>query len=205
MTKEDFITKSEQIFGKNRFDYSKVPETINHHKPIELTCLLHNETFFQTITSHLKGTLICHNCIDEQKLKEIQEKYKDFVIDEYHEKLKQHFLKKAKELCGDIYDFSDIFYINNSVNIRIRCIKHNHYFWIIPRNLLTKRGIDCCPICREEKQEQKRTENQKIEQEKFIQKSKEIFGDDAFDYSKVNYKYPWIKVELICNIHKTSF
>ena len=40
MTKEDFITKSEQIYGKNRFDYSKVPETINHHKPIELTCLL---------------------------------------------------------------------------------------------------------------------------------------------------------------------
>ena len=39
----------------------------------------------------------------------------------------------------------------------------------------------------------------------FIERSKEIFGDDTFDYSRLEYINTETPVELYCNIHKVWF
>lgn len=39
----------------------------------------------------------------------------------------------------------------------------------------------------------------------FIERSKELFGDETFDYSKLNYVNMDTPVELYCNVHKIWF
>ena len=45
----------------------------------------------------------------------------------------------------------------------------------------------------------------KMSKEMFIERSKEIFGDDTFDYSRLEYINIETPVELYCNIHKVWF
>lgn len=102
------------------------------------------------------------------------------------------FLKKAKEVHGDKYDYSKVEYINSQTKICIICKEHGE-FWQTPANHLS--GQDCpkCSIINTHKL-------QKSNKEYFIEKAKEIHGN-KYDYSKVEYVNNKTKVCIICPDH----
>lgn len=129
LTTEKFIEKARKIHG-NKYDYSKV-EYVNSHTPVKIICKIHGE-FEQSPTNHLcgKGCPICSgkNMTTEQ------------------------FIKKARIIHGDRYDYSKVVYINSTTKVCIICPSHGE-FWQEPCLHLSGSGCPncCCNISKEEK------------------------------------------------------
>ena len=104
----------------------------------------------------------------------------------------ENFIKEAKAVHGDKYDYSKVNYINARTKVCIICPIHGE-FWQIPNDHI--RGVGC-PKCKNEflKNIKRLTTSQ------FIEKAKEIHGD-KYDYSKANYIDSKTKICIICPIH----
>jgi glutaredoxin len=82
-------------------------------------------------------------------------------------------------------------YVSNITPITLFCRKHQKEFEISPKHLFNGYG---CPYCLKDKE----TENFK---NRFIRKSKEIHGENEFDYSLVDYINNITPVKLIHKDH----
>lgn len=122
-----FIEKARKIHG-NKYDYSKV-EYINSQVKVCIICSEHGE-FWQTPNKHLIGHG-CAQCHEDNK------KY-------YKLSNTEEFIKKARKIHGDKYDYSKVEYINNHTKVCIICPEHGE-FWQIPSNHLRYKG---CPKCK---------------------------------------------------------
>jgi hypothetical protein len=99
------------------------------------------------------------------------------------------FIKKAILKHGDIYDYSVVNYINNKKNVDIICKEHG-LFRQTPNNHLKGQS---CPRC---------NYRNVFNTKDFIKISNIIFNN-RYDYSKVKYVKNYIKVEIICDKHKS--
>ena len=110
-------------------------------------------------------------------------------------KKSEEFIKKAKEIHGDKYDYSKINYINYHTKVCIICPKHGE-FWKTPaKHVTSKQG---CPIC---SKNISRINNFKSHTtEDWIEKARAVHGD-KYDYSKVKYINSKTKVCIICPKH----
>ena len=106
------------------------------------------------------------------------------------------FIKSAKLIHGDKYDYSKVVYLGKDKQVEIICKKHGT-FWQLAND--HKRGHGC-PECGKEEQLKKRTKDLKA----FIKDSISLYGD-VFDYSKVVYINNKTKVTLLCKICNTEF
>lgn len=139
-----FIEKAKKIHG-DKYDYSKVNYESNGKK-VCIICPKHGE-FWITPHNHIgnqhQGCPKCGNII-----KSIS-----------HLKTKDEFIKNARKIHGEKYDYSKVEYINNHTKVCIICPKHGE-FWQTPNGHLGGCG---CPHCNESKLE--------IEVEKFLNKN----------------------------------
>ena len=99
----------------------------------------------------------------------------------------EEFIRKAKEVHSDKYDYSKVKYDGNKAKVCIICPTHGE-FWQTPSSHL--RGNNC-PKC---------AGGVKYTLEDFICKAKEIHGD-KYDYSKVKYVNSNTKVCIVCPKH----
>ncbi|MFW6226149.1 MAG: hypothetical protein ACOC3V_04255 [bacterium] len=99
----------------------------------------------------------------------------------------EEFIKGAREVHKDRYDYSLVEYINRTTKVKIICRIHG-VFEQTPADHLRGRG---CFECNGKK---KYTTNE------FKQKSKQIHGD-KYDYSLVEYVNNTIKIKIICSKH----
>ena len=109
---------------------------------------------------------------------------------------KEEFVKRAKLVHGNKYDYSLVEYKNNRTKVKIKCNKCGNIFEQIPSNHIHKTSKQGCPFC---------YGNVKTTTEEFIQKSKQIWGENVYDYSEVNYVNNRIKVKLKCIKHNNIF
>ena len=107
-------------------------------------------------------------------------------------KKQKKFIEKAIKRHGNKYDYSKVEYINSNTKVCIICPEHGE-FWQTPQAHV--RG-NCCPKCALEN----RTLNTRSSVEEFIEKAREIHGDE-YDYSKVNYINARTKVCIVCSKH----
>ena len=105
-------------------------------------------------------------------------------------KTTEQFVKEAREVHGDKYDYSKVEYVDNKTKVKIVCPEHGG-FWQYPYNHL--KGVGC-PVCGKNRHVAKRTKNT----EWFVNQSKKVHGD-KYDYSKVEYVNYHTKVCIICN------
>lgn len=163
-TNETFIKKAKEVHGE-KYDYSQV-NYINNKTPVKIYCTYHKEFFEQTAGCHLKGQG-CYKC-------------GKFILE------KEDFIKKAKEIHGDKYDYSRVKYVNATTQVIIGCSIHG---WIkqYPRDHLM--GSNCYQCG-----------NNIMTLEQFVAKAKEVHGD-KYDYSKVVYKGTTTKVIITCKKH----
>ena len=175
MQKNIFIEKAKQIHG-DKYDYSKV-EYVNFKTPVCIKCNKHNIEFFQTpaLHYHFNG---CPECSKEKKSKIRRKSLEDFV-------------KEAKKIYGEAYDYSKVDYENQNKKVCIICQKHGEFF-VSPAVFLKGHG---CPKCRKEK-----GSHNKSNTKDFIKKAISVHGC-KYDYSKVQYEKASQKVCIICPEH----
>jgi hypothetical protein len=119
---EEFIKKAIEING-DKYDYSKV-NYINTNTKVIIICKKHGE-FYQLTISHINGAG-CSKCNGGCKL------------------TTPEFIKKARDIHGDKYDYSKVEYKKSNTNVIIICKKHD-YFLQQPNNHLNGQN---CPNCR---------------------------------------------------------
>ncbi|AYV75830.1 MAG: hypothetical protein Terrestrivirus3_99 [Terrestrivirus sp.] len=129
---DEFITRSNKLHN-NRYDYSKVVY-VNSTIKVNIICKRHGE-FYQLPSSHLFG-IGCYECGIIKRADACKSN-------------KNEFVEKAKKIHGNIYDYSNVEYIDHTTIITIKCEKHG-IFSQKPVNHLQGRGcIKChsCPKC----------------------------------------------------------
>lgn len=166
-----FINKSKVIHG-TKYDYSKVTY-VNNREKVEIICPKHGE-FFQSPSKHLGGNG-CIKCGFE----------KVWNRDDL-----QSFLRKAKSLHGNKFDYSQVMYTRSIDKVIIICAKHGE-FTQTPSSHLQGAGCDKCS---------RENPGNKLDTKRFIKRSMELHGD-KFDYSKTIYSDIKSSITLICPIH----
>ena len=121
LTTEEFIKRSQAVHG-NRYDYSKV-EYADYRSEVCIICREHGE-FWQKPKNHLSG-YGCPICSGRKKMRT------------------SDFIKKARSVHGDKYDYSKAEYKGNTEKICIICQEHGE-FWQRANNHL--KGVGC-PKC----------------------------------------------------------
>jgi hypothetical protein len=168
MTQDEFIEKARLKHG-DKYDYSEVEYKNNKTKVCIICPCPEHEPFWQTPNSHLNGRG-CPKCAGNVRL------------------TKQEFIKKAREIHGDKYDYSKTEYINTDIKVCIICPEHG-VFYQTPHGHLLGKGCSNCYT------------HNKLNLEDFIKRVREIHGD-KYNYSKVEYRHSSIKVCIICPIHR---
>ena len=170
LTTEEYVEKVKRIHPEN--DHSLVVYT-GASKKIIVICPKHGKFEIQA-NNYLQGQG-CKKCgIERRSSKRIMGM--------------EEFIRRAKEIHGDKYDYSKVVYINCDTPVSIICPEHGE-FWQIPYHHLHG---DSCPKC-----------GHRVcgyTTEEWIELAKKVHGD-KYDYSKANYVNANTKVCVICRIH----
>ena len=172
---EKFIKKAKEIYG-NKYDYSKVEYTDSLQK-VKIICPIHGE-FEKRADGFLQG----HGCpkcgwdIGVEKLSLSTEE----------------FIKRAREVHGNKYDYSKVNYTSQKDKVCIICPEHGE-FWQNPYTHYLGIGCPKCGVL-------KRSQTQAKSTEKFIEQAIKVHGN-TYDYSKTVYVNSHHLVSIICPIH----
>jgi hypothetical protein len=163
---EDFIAKANKIHG-DKYDYSSV-EYHNARGKVAIICREHG-AFYIIPDSHLHG----HGCAKcGGSLRSNTE----------------NFIKKARIVHGDKYDYSRIDYKHNRIKVIVVCREHGSWN-ITPHDHLYGHGCAKCGG------------NIRSNTEDFIKKARAVHGE-RYDYSRVIYKNAKTEVAIMCPLHR---
>ena len=175
-TTEKIIEKFKSIHG-DKYDYSKV-DFVKTTTKVCIICPEHGE-FWQEPHAHLKGQG-CPKCGVDKRSKS-------------KTTTNENFIKKAKEIHGDKYDYSKTNYINNKTKIVIICPIHGEIEITPNAHISEKRG---CPKCGNTL----KGVNFKMGIERFIEKAQKIHGN-SYSYEEVSYINNRTPVSIMCPAH----
>ena len=162
----EFIEKAKKIHG-DKYDYSLIDYIDSRHK-VKIICPVHG-IFEQNANNHLNGKE-CSKCTNNYKY------------------TTEDFIKKARKIHGDKYDYSLVDYKTRSTKIKIICEKHGE-FEQIP--FIHLKGSICYKCFAKNKCESTKD---------FINRAKELHGD-KYDYSLIKYENVTKKMKFICEKH----
>lgn len=162
-----FIERAISIHG-DKYDYSLVNYK-NALTVVDIKCPKHG-VFKQRPTNHVRLKQGCAACAGRAAITT-----KDYI-------------KRAKAIHGDKFDYSLTEYINGGTKVKIICKVHGVFEQVAGAHINNRNG---CAICA----------NKGLSTtEAFIKKAKRIHGD-RFDYSLVDYKHNKAEVSIICKKH----
>lgn len=165
----NFLKKAKEVH-EDFYDYSKV-EYESAHGKVKITCPEHGE-FEQAVTHHISG----RGCSLCGKLK----------CAESNTKTTEEFIRDAKKVHGDKYDYSETVYKSSTGHLKIICPEHGLFTKTAARHLAGE-GCKKCKII-------------KYTTEYFLSEAKKVHGS-TYDYSKVVCNSSKNKVVIICPEH----
>ena len=166
-TFEEFVEEAILRHPNSGYVYDK-STYIDTHTPTKIICPKHGE-FWTTPKSHLLYE--CKACSYEKRAI-------NYTLST------ENFIKKAKEIHGDKYDYSKVEYKGTKTLIRIICSKHGE-FWQKPNNHLSGKG---CPKCNESHLECKTEKFLKENKIKYIPQYKvDWLGRQSLDFYLPDY------------------
>jgi len=171
---ETFKKEANKIHN-NKFSYDKT-NYINTKTKVIITCPTHGD-FEQTPYQHLKGRG-CKKCATEYTASKLRFSEEEVI-------------RKAKEVHGDFFDYSDMNYENVNKYINIICPIHGSFKKFANSHL---QGEGC-----------KKCNKDKINPsahtlEQFVEKANASHSN-KYDYSLVEYKNNKLHIDVICTIH----
>ena len=169
-TQKEVLERFVKVHG-DRYNYDKVVYEATH-KPVVIGCPIHGD-FLQSPHSHMRGRgcLACAN--------------KRIDLEE--------FLRKAREVHGDKYDYSSIEEVNSrNDRVTINCPLHGLFSQLV-KSHLNGQGCRACGYIKNglEGRDTKET----------FKKKAQIVHKDKYNYSKVVYTKSTDPVEIICPRH----
>ncbi len=188
-----FLEKAKKIHD-NRYNYDKV-DYINSSTKVIIVCENLHEYLIAPY-HHLAG----RGCIYCSK--ELKKKGKESLNVKVIKKpkkiwTKELFIEESKKIFGDKYDYSLVEFINMKTAVKIKCPK-GHIYNQLPSGHIKGKNCFKCGV-------NEWTDALKLTNEEFIERSKDKFGKDAFDYSLVDYKTSKDYITLICKKKKHKF
>lgn len=181
-TLEYFIEQSKKIHGEDAFDYSEV-KYINQKTKVILTCK-NGHKREQTPYSNVYEKYGCYCCNSTKKTQE-------------------QFIQQSKTQFPEMFEYDKVNYKTDYDKVILYCNKHKKYFDILPNTHFRKRVKYVhggCPECIKEY-----ANKSSISTDQFIEKAKQIHGEDKYDYSLVNYKNSYTKIKIRCIKHDNIF
>ena len=100
----------------------------------------------------------------------------------------EEFIKRARQVHGNTYDYSEALYKTAKIKVKIKCTKHG-IFEQLPHGHLTGRKCIKCSV-----------EQSSLTTEEFIEKAKKIHGT-RYNYSLVDYTLSKNEIIIICKEH----
>ena len=166
LNNEEFKKRAVNIHG-NKYNYDKV-NYIDALKKITIICKEHGE-YSQKPVKHLQGQG-CPKCANNISL------------------TNNEFIKNAKLVHNNLYDYSLTEYVDSITKIKIMCSIHGIFEQSPSLHVSSKHG---CPKC---------SNNSKKDIDFIINKFNELHKF-LYDYSLVNYVNSYTKVKIICKKH----
>ena len=122
-----FLTESYVVHGE-KYDYSKVVYKTTH-SPVIIICHIHGE-FLQSPVGHIqgRGCVYCAAKVNGDKMRSNT----------------QDFISRAQKIHGDKFDYSQVNYTSNNVNVKIICKEHGIFEQKPTKHLDGRQG---CPSC----------------------------------------------------------
>lgn len=176
LTQEEIVRRFREVHG-DFYDYSKV-EYVDSGTKVCITCPIHGD-FFQTPYTHYSQGCGCPQCGVNTAAKG-----KNMGTD--------GFVKKARKIHGDKYDYSKTQYITSKEKVCITCPEHGD-FWQIPNNHLNGCGCPTCSIISAANKNRKDTEY-------FIKLARSVHGN-RYVYDKSVYISNQTKLIITCKKH----
>lgn len=182
-TKEQFIQKAISIHGNEKYNYDNINYIKTKSIVENIYCNTCEEFFDQNGSTHIRGSG-CQKCglkkmSDSQKLSQ------------------EEFIEKCNKVHSGKYNYNEVIYVSGNEKIRIFCQIHGLFIQFANNH---KMGAGC-PQCGHLRSGFLHA----LSTEEFIEKSIEIYGNDRFDYSEVNYVNYNTKVKITCKLHKISY
>lgn len=182
MSTDEYISRCKKAHG-DKYDYSKTIYVSGKEK-VEVICPLEGHgSFFVVAAPHYQRFRGCPTCFKNNRGKKKRTKQEDFI-------------KKAKSIHGDKYDYSLVEYVTAHVNVKIKCNYHDYIFEQSANNHIHKTKPKGCPKCKFEKI----SSLTRHTKEQFIEKAKKTHGN-RYEYSLVKYVNEITPVEIICQEH----
>lgn len=170
MDSNEFIEKACAVHN-NFYKYSKVLYK-GSKEPVTITCPTHGD-FLQKPNGHLSGQG-CPACSDN---------YRPTTTE---------FIDQAKQVHGDYYDYSKVFYKNRTAHVTILCPEHGP-FKQTPSCHLHGQGCRKCNIASAGKERRNKPDA-------FVSSAKKVHNH-FYDYSLSAYVRSHDKVKIICPSH----
>lgn len=179
-TTKEFIEDSIKKYG-SKFNYCNTIYTGNKDKVV-IVCPEHGE-FSQVASDHLRSSHGCPKCGDKAGA-------------DKNRKTLKNFIRGAKKVHGNKFDYSKSEYVNYDTHLTIICPHHGE-FRQAPNNHLSGQG------CMECYKNSPRLSRRLIKQE-FIERGNKTHSN-RYIYNKVDYKTIHDKVEILCKKHGSFF
>jgi len=173
------IREKSNDIHENKYYVLSVEHSQGERTMLKIQCSIHGE-FNQAMNVHLQGEG-CYDC-GKKKMADSQRS------------TKEEFIKKAKEIHGDTYDYSKVEYIDSQTNVTLICKIHGP-FQIQPSNHLFFENYGCQTCGYERTRDKKR-----LPHDTFIARVIKVHGD-LYDYSKSIYEGYYTPVTIICKKH----
>lgn len=181
LSPEQAIQKGVDLFG-DKFDYSEM-QYINQNTIVKITCKIHNHSFDIKPQDHWYsvhgGCKLCDSGATSDR--------KRYTIED--------FIAKASAIHQGIYDYSEVIYVKDDLEVIIKCPKHSVTFKQKPKYHL--RGQISCKQCEQDKRSLARLK----ELSTFIKEANQVH-QYKYDYSFFEYTGCHNSSTIICPIHK---
>ncbi|MEK6828603.1 MAG: hypothetical protein AABY15_00620 [Nanoarchaeota archaeon] len=169
LTTDLIVDRCKEVHG-DKYNYSSVKYK-NSSTKIKIKCPEHG-VFEQRFHDHINGSG-CPFCSGVGRLDT------------------KSFIKRAKEIHGDKYDYSKSYYVNTETKVKISCLEHG-VFEQTPHDHLYGKG---CLNCGYET-----TANSHINSNEYFLKRARIIHGDRYEYID-EYSNQHSKVSIKCEIH----
>ena len=169
-TTKEWIDVANQIH-KNKYDYSLIDEITTLKKKYPIRCKKCGNVFEMAWGNHIDLKQGCKYC-----------NHRSYAY------TTEDFIKKAKQVHGDKYDYSLVKYKNKKEKVKIICPIHGVFEQCPEKHINRKQG---CPLC---------AKNKKVTMKDFSERAHFSHGT-KYDYSKVQYEKIDDKVCIICPKH----
>lgn len=177
MSEDDFFEECKRVHN-DFYDYS-VSEFEGTKKYMNIICPIHG-IFRQKAGAHKNNKQGCPKCGDKSGADKKRKTKEQFEID-------------AKNVHGDLYDYSRVVYINKRTKVEIICNICGNIFWQTPSNHLHGTGCVKCDI-------ERRKKDYKMKYSEFFMRAVEVHGF-RYDYSLVVYINIKTKIMIVCDKH----